>query len=111
MFHCFTGDVSMARAALDLGFFVSLAGIVTFPKADTLRDVARLVPADKLLIETDAPYLAPVPHRGKRNEPGFVGRVAETVAGLREVPLADLETQLTQNFDTFLGPTVSHQTA
>jgi TatD DNase family protein len=111
VFHCFTGDVAMARAALDLGFYVSLAGIVTFPKAESLREVARLVPEDKLLIETDAPYLAPVPHRGKRNEPGFVARVAETVAGLREVPVPGLEAQLTRNFDRFLGPTVSHQTA
>ncbi len=91
VFHCFTGDVGMARAALELGFYVSLAGIVTFPKAEILREVARLVPADKLLIETDAPYLAPVPHRGKRNEPGFVARVAETVAGLRDVPVTGLE--------------------
>jgi TatD DNase family protein len=111
VFHCFTGDVAMARAALELDFYVSLAGIVTFPKAENLRDVARLVPEEKLLIETDAPYLAPVPHRGKRNEPGFVGRVAETIAGLRGVDVADLEARLTRNFDTFLGPTVSHQTA
>lgn len=111
VFHCFTGDGPMARAALDIGFYVSLAGIVTFPKAETLREVARLVPEEKLLIETDAPYLAPVPHRGKRNEPGFVARVAETVAGLRNVPVSGLEARLTRNFDTFLGPTVSHQTA
>jgi TatD DNase family protein len=82
VFHCFTGDVAMARAALDLGFFVSLAGIVTFPKAGELRDVARLIPLDRLLVETDAPYLAPVPFRGKRNEPSFVGRVVEVIAGL-----------------------------
>lgn len=111
VFHCFTGDVAMARAALDLGFFVSLAGIVTFPKAESLREVARFVPGDKLLVETDAPYLAPVPHRGKRNEPGFVARVAETVASLRNATIAGFEAELTRNFDTFLGPTVSHQTA
>jgi TatD DNase family protein len=111
VFHCFTGDVAMARAALEIGFFVSLAGIVTFPKAEMLRDVARFVPEEKLLIETDAPYLAPVPHRGKRNEPSFVARVAETVADLRKIALHDLEARLTHNFDTFLGPTVSHQTA
>ncbi len=85
VFHCFTGDVAMARAALDLGFFVSLAGIVTFPKAAELRDVARLVPSDRLLVETDSPYLAPVPFRGKRNEPSFVGRVVEVVAALRSM--------------------------
>jgi TatD DNase family protein len=111
VFHCFTGDTDMARQALDIGFYISLAGILTFPKADTLRDVAKLVPADRLLIETDAPYLAPVPHRGKRNEPAFVARVAETVAALRGVPAAELAAQMTRNFDAFFGPTVSHQTA
>jgi TatD DNase family protein len=102
VFHCFTGDPAMARAALDIGFFVSLAGIVTFPRADELREVARLVPDDRLLIETDAPYLAPVPHRGKRNEPAFVGRVAETIAGLRGVPAAALGAQAARNFATLL---------
>jgi len=111
VFHCFTGDVAMARAALEIDFYVSLAGIVTFPKAENLRDVARFVPDDRLLVETDAPYLAPVPHRGKRNEPGLVAHVAETVASVRNIALNDLEAQLTRNFDTFLGPTVSHQTA
>ena len=72
MFHCFTGDAALAQAALDLGFHVSFSGIVTFPKAQALRDVAALVPADRLLIETDSPFLAPVPHRGKRNEPAWV---------------------------------------
>ena len=76
----------MARAALDLGFYVSLAGIVSFPRAEALRDVAKLVPADRLLIETDAPYLAPVPHRGKRNEPAFVAHVAERVAAAPRHP-------------------------
>ena len=94
VFHCFTGDSAMARAALDIGFYVSLAGIVTFPRADALREVATLVPDDRLLIETDAPYLAPVPHRGKRNEPAFVARVAETVAALRGVPAARLGAQV-----------------
>jgi TatD DNase family protein len=111
VFHCFTGDSLMARAALDRGFYISLAGIVTFPRADELRAVATLVPDDRLLIETDAPYLAPVPHRGKRNEPAFVGRVAETIAGLRGVPAAALSAQAARNFNVFLGPTVSHQTA
>jgi TatD DNase family protein len=111
VFHCFTGDPEMARAALDIGFYISLAGIVTFPRAEALRDVAKLVPADRLLIETDAPYLAPVPHRGKRNEPAFVGRVAETIAALRGVPAAELGAQLARNFEALLGPTVSHQTA
>ena len=111
VFHCFTGDADMARTALDLGFYVSLAGIVTFPRAEALRDVAKRVPADRLLIETDAPYLAPVPHRGKRNEPAFVGRVAERIAALRGVSTGELCAQLARNFEAFLGPTVSHQTA
>jgi TatD DNase family protein len=111
VFHCFTGDTGLARAALDLGFYISLAGIVTFPRATELREVARLVPADRLLVETDAPYLAPVPHRGKRNEPGFVGHVARAVAEVRGVSLQDLEAHLARNFEAFLGPTVSHQTA
>jgi TatD DNase family protein len=111
VFHCFTGDREMAHAGLDIGFYVSLAGIVTFSKADELKEVAKLVPEDRLLVETDAPYLAPVPHRGKRNEPAFVARVLETVAALRGVPVPVLGAQLTRNFDAFLGATVSHQTA
>jgi TatD DNase family protein len=83
VFHCFTGDRAMAQRALDIGFHLSLAGIVTFPRALELKEVARIVPLDRLLIETDSPYLAPVPFRGKRNEPAHVALVAETVAALR----------------------------
>lgn len=83
VFHCFTGDRDMARRCLDIGFYISLAGIVTFPRALELKEVARIVPLDRLLIETDSPFLAPVPHRGKRNEPAHVARVAEVVAELR----------------------------
>lgn len=83
VFHCFTGDRAMARRVLDAGFYLSLAGIVTFPKALELKEVARMVPEDRLLIETDSPFLAPVPHRGGRNEPAHVVRVAEVIAGLR----------------------------
>ena len=83
VFHCFTGDRDVARRALDLGFHISLAGIVTFPRALELRAVARLVPGDRLLIETDSPFLAPVPFRGRRNEPAHVVRVAECLAELR----------------------------
>lgn len=83
VFHCFTGDEAMARAALDIGFCLSFAGIVTFPKAEAIRAAARLVPADRLLAETDAPYLAPAPHRGKRNEPAYVARVVEALAEAR----------------------------
>jgi TatD DNase family protein len=111
VFHCFTGDRAMARRVLDIGFYVSLAGIVTFPRADELREVARLVPVDRLLVETDAPYLAPVPFRGKRNEPAHVARVVDAIADLRGVPAADLGAQTIRNFESFIGPTVSHQTA
>lgn len=83
VFHCFTGGVGMARAALDLDFCLSFAGIVSFPRAMELRDAARLVPADRLLAETDSPYLAPVPYRGKRNEPAYVTRVVEVLAETR----------------------------
>ena len=83
VFHCFTGGVARARRALDLGFYLSLAGIVTFPKATDLREVAAYCPDDRLLVETDSPFLAPVPHRGKRNEPAFVARVVEELAGIR----------------------------
>ncbi len=107
IFHCFTGDVGMARTALDLGFHISIAGIVTFPRSAAIRDVAAFVPADRLLIETDAPYLAPTPYRGKRNEPAFVARVLETVAGLRRVEIEALGEQVVANFDALLGPTVS----
>ncbi|HLV16860.1 MAG TPA: TatD family hydrolase [Pseudomonas sp.] len=96
--HCFTEDWDMARAALDLGFYISLSGIVTFRNADMLRDVARRVPADRLLVETDSPYLAPVPHRGKANLPQYVREVAEFVAQLRGVAYETLAEQTTANF-------------
>jgi TatD DNase family protein len=111
VFHCFTGDSAMARRALDIDFFISLAGIVTFPRAEELREVARMVPADRLLLETDAPYLAPVPHRGKRNEPAFVVRVAEVIGGVRGIPAAEVGELSTRNFTALFGPTVSVQTA
>jgi TatD DNase family protein len=107
IFHCFTGDVAMARKALDLGFYISISGIVTFPNSAELREVAAFVPAERLLIETDSPYLAPMPYRGKRNEPAFVARVLETVAGLRRTGVGPLGEQLVSNFDALLGPTVS----
>ena len=81
--HCFTGDAAAARAYLDLGLFVSFAGVVTFRSADAVREAARIVPADRLLVETDCPFLAPVPHRGKRNEPAFVADTARKVAEVR----------------------------
>ncbi len=84
--HCFTGNDALADAGLALGFFVSLAGIVTFPKAGPLRETARRVPLDRLLVETDSPFLAPVPYRGKRNEPAYVARVVEALAEHAQPP-------------------------
>jgi TatD DNase family protein len=83
--HCFTGGLELARRALGLGFLISFSGVVAFPRAEVIQQVARQVPDDRLLVETDAPYLAPPPHRGKRNEPAFVVEVARKVAGLRGV--------------------------
>jgi TatD DNase family protein len=109
--HCFTGSVDDARLAPDLGFYVSLAGIVTFPKSDTIRDVARFVPDERLLVETDAPYLAPVPHRGKRNEPAFVVQTLEAIARVRDVEPDRLSAIIVRNFATLFesrgGPTPS----
>lgn len=105
VFHCFTGDTAMARRAVDIGFYVSFAGIVTFPKAVELREAARSVPSDRLLIETDSPYLAPVPHRGKRNEPAYVAKVLESLAAVRAERATDLDAQVTDNFVRLFGPT------
>jgi TatD DNase family protein len=96
--HCFTETWEMAKQALDLGFYISFSGIVTFKNAEPLREVARRVPADRLLIETDSPYLAPVPHRGKKNEPRFVTHVAEHVAALRGLDMDELGALTTANF-------------
>ena len=98
LIHCFTASSAFADAVLDMGLYISLSGIVTFKKAEELRAVAKRVPKDRLLVETDAPYLAPVPHRGKRNEPAFVRHTAEAVAELRGVPLSDLAAFTTDNF-------------
>ena len=88
--HCFTGNVSEAQALLELGLSISFSGIVTFKSAQELRDVVPIVPMDRLLIETDCPYLAPVPHRGKRNEPAYVSQVATTIAQIKELPLEEV---------------------
>jgi TatD DNase family protein len=96
--HCFTETWEVARAALDLGFHISLSGIVTFRNAESLREVARKMPLDRLLIETDAPFLAPVPHRGKLNEPGFVRHVGEFLASLRELSPESIAEITTENF-------------
>jgi TatD DNase family protein len=85
VFHCFSGDAWLAKDALDLGFYLSFSGILTFQNAGMLRDIAKTVPLDRILIETDCPYLTPVPHRGKRNEPAFVRHVAEILAAVASV--------------------------
>ena len=96
--HCFTEDLEMAREAVRHGFYISLSGIVTFHSAKALREVARQVPLDRLLIETDSPYLAPVPHRGKPNEPGWVVEVAECIAAERGISVEEVAMQTTANF-------------
>jgi TatD DNase family protein len=99
--HCFTGSVEHARRALDLGFMISFAGNITFPKAQPIRDAAQLVPLDRILIETDSPYLAPLPHRGKRNEPAFVTEVARQIGDLRNLPASEIGSHTAQNFYKF----------
>ncbi len=101
--HCFTESLAVAEAAMALGFYISFSGIVTFRNAKELQAVARAVPLDRMLIETDAPYLAPVPMRGKTNEPGFVRHVAEFLADLKGVPLAELAEATSRNFRTLFG--------
>ncbi len=96
--HCFTGERELAEKALVLGFCISFSGIVAFPRAANIQEVARTVPRDRLLVETDAPFLAPPPHRGKRNEPAFVVEVARAVAALRGEPVEDLCRPLLENF-------------
>ncbi|WP_293943380.1 TatD family hydrolase [Sphingomonas sp.] len=96
--HCFTGSADLARKALDLGFFISLSGIVTFKNARDLQDTAKFIPADRLLVETDAPFLAPVPNRGKTCEPAFVADTAAFVGTLRDKPLDQLAATTTANF-------------
>jgi TatD DNase family protein len=98
VFHCFTEDADVARQTLDLGFHISFSGIVTFKNAVQLKSVAQTVPLDRLLVETDSPYLAPVPYRGKSNQPGYVLHVAEEIARLRDLPLDVLAAATTDNF-------------
>src|SRR5215471_12597538 len=96
--HCFTESMEVARAALEVNFMISFSGIVTFKNAQALRDVAVAMPLDRILVETDAPYLAPVPHRGKVNQPAFVRHVAEEVARVRAVPFDEVAAATTKNF-------------
>ena len=96
--HCFTEDRESARAALDLGFYISISGIVTFKNATQVKEVASMVPLDRLLVETDSPYLAPVPYRGKLNQPGYVRHVAEHIADLRGIAYEALAAATSENF-------------
>lgn len=101
--HCFTEDWDMAKAALDLGFYISFSGIVSFANADELRDVARKVPLDRILIETDSPWLAPVPYRGKTNQPAYVVDVARVIGELRGIDIEAVGEQTTENFRRLFG--------
>jgi TatD DNase family protein len=102
--HCFSGGPAEAEEALALGFYLSFGGILTFPKSAAIQEAARATPADRILIETDAPYLAPVPHRGKRNEPAFMVRTAEKLAELRGVTVDEIAATTSANFRRLSEP-------
>ena len=104
VFHCFTGDGAAAARALATGFYLSIPGVVSFPKAESLRVALPQVPSDRLLVETDSPYLAPVPHRGKRNEPAYVAKVVAHVAAARSVPPEIVAAETDRNFDALFRP-------
>ncbi len=107
VFHCFTESQAVARAALDLGFYISFSGILTFKTAGDLRDVAAFVPMDRMLIETDSPYLAPMPHRGKTNNPSFVPLVAQQIAQVRGVPVEAVAAATSLNFERLFSGVVA----
>jgi TatD DNase family protein len=96
--HCFTESWEVAQAAMDLGFYISLSGIVTFKNALSIKDVAKRIPLNRLLVETDSPYLAPMPYRGKTNRPAWVRYVAEEIARLRDTTLEEISRHTTDNF-------------
>jgi len=96
--HCFTESVEMAEAAIELGFYISVSGIVTFKNSSELQAVIKAIPLERLLVETDSPYLAPIPHRGKENEPAFTRDVAQFVAELKGISIQELEDATTANF-------------
>lgn len=104
--HCFTSKAELAKAGLKLGFYISASGVITFKKADELRDIFQTVPLDKLLIETDAPFLSPTPYRGKRNEPAFVIKTAEMLAEIKQVSLQKIADETTNNFLTLFKKAV-----
>lgn len=102
--HCFTGNAEQARLCLDMGFTLAFGGVATFPKAAEVREAARITPDDRLLLETDAPYLAPVPFRGKRNEPSYITRTAQTIAQIRGIGVSQLGELTMRNFERVFGP-------
>ncbi|HWI19323.1 MAG TPA: TatD family hydrolase [Vicinamibacterales bacterium] len=104
VFHCFTGDTAASERALATGFMLSIPGVATFPKAETLRQAAAVAPADRLLVETDSPYLAPIPYRGKRNEPAYVARVVEQLAAVRGVSPQVISDETDRNFARLFRP-------
>ena len=104
VFHCFTGDTEAASRALGTGFLISIPGVATFPKAEALRQAAAGAPADRLLVETDSPYLAPIPYRGKRNEPAYVAKVVEQLAAVRGTSAADISELTDRNFESLFRP-------
>lgn len=97
--HCFTEDLSVALEAIELGFYISFSGIITFKKANIIKEVAKKIPLNRMLIETDSPYLAPVPHRGKLNQPGYVPLVAQEIAALRQISVAEVAAATSENFN------------
>jgi TatD DNase family protein len=101
--HCFTESLEMAQAAIEMDFYISISGIVTFNSADELREVVKEIPLERLLIETDSPWLAPVPHRGKQNQPGYVVEVAEFIADLKGISVKELARITTENFYTLFA--------
>jgi TatD DNase family protein len=105
--HCFTGDWDMAQRAIDMDFYISFSGIVTFNSARELKEIAQKIPVDRMLVETDCPYLAPVPHRGKPNQPAYVRHVAEHIAELRGETLDSIASATTENFTALFNPPLS----
>jgi TatD DNase family protein len=103
VFHCFSGSRELAQRAIEIGFMISFSGIVTFKKADELRAIAKEVPLDRLLIETDCPYLTPIPYRGKRNEPAYVVEVARSLATLHDIDIEEMARITAENFNRFFG--------
>ncbi len=102
--HCFTGDSVQARQCLDLGFFLAFGGVTTFPKAIEIREAARITPLDRLLLETDSPYLAPIPYRGKRNEPAYITNTARVIAEAKGISVEELAVQTTKTFERVFHP-------